>query len=106
MTFTGADEGPVNGSLLIDPTDTKITFVATTLLAGPGDGGATPNGLPLPGTAYPDSPDATPPASGVLVPDSYTLDLASAAFTTTSGQVLDGSGTGTRAAEMITSPSR
>ena len=83
MSLSGNVEGPVRGSLVIDSTDTQVTFVATTL--------ASSTGLPV---AAVSSPNAT---SGVLAPDDYAviLNSGSTAFETASGQLLDGNDSGT-----------
>ena len=63
VALIGSNEGTVRGSLVLNSTDTQITFVATTLVHG--------TGLPIAGVS---SPDAT---SGILAPDSYTVVLDS-----------------------------
>ena len=57
VSLAGNVEGPVRGSLVINSTDTQVTFVATTL--------ASSTGLAVPGVS---SGNAT---SGVLAPDTY-----------------------------------
>jgi hypothetical protein len=78
-----SSEGTVRGSLVINSTNTQITFVATTLVHS--------TGLPIAGVS---SPAAT---SGILAPDGYTvvLDSTSTSFVTTNGQLLDGNDSGT-----------
>jgi hypothetical protein len=82
VALVGSNEGPVRGSLVLNSTDTQITFVATTLVHS--------TGLPI---AAVSSPDAT---SGILAPDGYTvvLDSTSTSFVTTNGQLLDGTDSG------------
>ena len=71
----------VRGSLVINATDTAITFVATTL--------AGPNGLPIANVSVPGA------TSGILPPDTYNVDLSGTAFQTlSSGQLLDGNDSG------------
>jgi hypothetical protein len=83
VALIGSNEGPERGSLMVNSTDTQITFVATTLVNS--------MGLPIAGVS---SPDAT---SGVLAPDVYTVVLNSTgtSFVTTNGQLLDGADSGT-----------
>ena len=83
VALIGSNEGTVRGSLVVNSTNTQITFVATTLVHG--------TGLPIAGVS---SPDAT---SGILAPDGYTvvLDSTSTSFVTTNGQLLDGTDSGT-----------
>jgi sugar lactone lactonase YvrE len=83
VALIGSNEGVVRGSLVVNSTDTQITFVATTLVNS--------SGLPIAGVS---SPDAT---SGVLAPDVYAvvLDSTSTSFVTTNGQLLDGADSGT-----------
>jgi hypothetical protein len=83
VSLIGSNEGTVRGSLVLNSTDTQITFVATTLVHN--------TGLPIAGVS---SPNAT---SGVLAPDVYTvvLDSTSTSFVTTNGQLLDGTDSGT-----------
>jgi hypothetical protein len=83
VSLIGSNEGTVRGSLVLNSTDTQITFVATTLMHN--------TGLPIAGVS---SPDAT---SGILAPDGYTvvLDSTSTSFVTTNGQLLDGNDSGT-----------
>jgi hypothetical protein len=83
VELIGSVEGSVRGSLVLNATDTQITFVATTLVHS--------TGLPIAGVS---STNAT---SGILAPDGYTvvLDSGSTAFVTTNGQLLDGNGSGT-----------
>ena len=83
VALIGSNEGTVRGSLVVNSTDTQITFVATTLVHS--------TGLPIAGVS---SPDAT---SGILAPDDYTvvLDSTSTSFVTTNGQLLDGNDSGT-----------
>ena len=82
VSLAGNVEGPVRGSLVINSTDTQVTFVATTL--------ASSTGLAVPGVS---SGNAT---SGVLAPDTYGVFLASQQsgiatyFETANGQPLDG----------------
>ena len=82
VALIGSNEGTVRGSLVVNSTDTQITFVATTLVNS--------TGLPIAGVS---SPDAT---SGILAPDDYTvvLDSTSTSFVTTNGQLLDGADSG------------
>ena len=79
----GSAEGTVRGSLVINSTDTQITFVATTLVES--------NGLPMTGISSKDA------KSGILAPDGYlvVLDATSTSFITTDGQLLDGADSGT-----------
>jgi uncharacterized repeat protein (TIGR01451 family) len=83
VALIGSNEGTDRGSLVVNSTDTQITFVATTLVHN--------TGLPIAGVS---SPDAT---SGILAPDGYTvvLDSTSTSFVTTNGQLLDGTDSGT-----------
>jgi hypothetical protein len=83
VALIGSNEGTVRGSLVVNSTDTQITFVATTLVNSAG--------LPIAGVS---SPGAT---SGILAPDGYTvvLDSTSTSFVTTNGQLLDGTDSGT-----------
>jgi sugar lactone lactonase YvrE len=83
VSLIGSNEGTVRGSLVVNSTDTQITFVATTLVHT--------MGLPIAGVS---SPDAT---SGILAPDGYTvvLDSTRTSFMTTNGQLLDGTDSGT-----------
>jgi hypothetical protein len=83
VSLIGSNEGTVRGSLVVNLTDTQITFVATTLVHG--------TGLPIAGVS---SPAAT---SGILASDGYTvvLDSTSTSFVTTNGQLLDGNDSGT-----------
>ena len=77
-----SNEGTVRGSLVMNSTNTQITFVATTLVKS--------TGLPI---AKISSLDST---SGILAPDNYTvvLDSTKNSFVTTGGQLLDGAGKG------------
>ena len=75
VTLVGSDSStPVSGSLYLDPTDTKLTFVQTVLVGS--------NGLPV--------------NAGTLPLGTYTVTLLSASgspvsgFETASGQLLDG----------------
>ena len=61
VSLIGSNEGTVRGSLVLNSTDTQITFVATTLVKS--------SGLPIAGVS---SPDAT---SGILAPDGYLVTL-------------------------------
>ena len=72
----------VRGSLVIDPSDAKITFVATTMVAN--------TGLPIHNISISGA------TSGVLPAGTYNLTLLSGStdFTTTTGQVLDGNNSG------------
>jgi hypothetical protein len=83
VSLIGSNEGTVRGSLVVNSTNTQITFVATTLVHS--------TGLPIAGVS---SPNAT---SGILAPDDYTvvLDSTSTSFVTTNGQLLDGADSGT-----------
>jgi hypothetical protein len=71
VTLVGATNGPIEGSLLINPAATSITFVATNF------GGV--------------------PAAATLLPDTYTVTLRSASngFQDANGGLLDGNGDGT-----------
>jgi hypothetical protein len=82
VSLIGSTEGTVRGSLVVNATDTQITFVATTLVNS--------TGLPIAGVS---SPGAT---CGILAPDGYTvvLDSTSTSFVTTNGQLLDGTDSG------------
>jgi hypothetical protein len=82
VSLIGSTEGTVRGSLVLNATDTQITFVATTLVHS--------TGLPIAGVS---SPDAT---SGILAPGGYTvvLDSTNTSFVTTNGQLLDGADRG------------
>ena len=82
VSLIGSSEGTERGSLVVNSSDTQITFVATTLVDG--------SGLPIAGVS---SPDAT---SGILAPDGYlvTLTSTSTSFVTTGGQLLDGDDSG------------
>ena len=82
VALSGNLEGPVRGSLVINATDTQVTFVATTL--------ASSTGLPVGAVS---TPNAT---SGVLAPDDYAviLNSGSTAFETANGQLLDGNDSG------------
>jgi hypothetical protein len=80
VTLVGSGNiGNVSGSLYLDPTDTKLTFVQTVIVGT--------NGLPI--------------NAGTLPLGTYTLTLFSlsgspaSGFTTTGGQVLDGNSDGT-----------
>ena len=92
VSLAGNVEGPVRGSVVIDSTDTQVTFVATTL--------ASSTGLAVPGVS---SGNAT---SGVLAPDTYGVLLASQIsgiatyFETANGQPLDGTYSGTGGASF------
>jgi hypothetical protein len=83
VSLIGSNEGTVRGSLVVNSTDTQITFVATTLVHS--------TGLPIAGVSSPDA------LSGILAPDGYTvvLDSTSTSFVTTNGQLLDGNDSGT-----------
>ena len=72
----------VRGSLVMNATDTQVTFVATTLVS--------PSGLPIAGVSVPGAP------SGVLPSGTYQLIFASgtSALTTPTGQLLDGDDSG------------
>ena len=75
VTLVGSGSiGPVSGSLYLDPTDTKLTFVKTVVIGS--------NGLPV--------------STGSLPLGTYTVTLVSgsAALTTTNGQTLDGNSDG------------
>ena len=89
MVLSGDVEGPVRGSLVIDSTDTQVTFVATTL--------ASSTGLPVAGVS---SPNAT---SGVLPPDNYAviLDSGRPGIETANGQLLDGDDSGAGGTSFI-----
>jgi hypothetical protein len=82
VSLIGSNEGTVRGSLVLNSTDTQITFLATTLVKN--------SGLPIAGVS---SPDAT---SGILAPDGYlvTLTSGSTSFVTANGQLLDGNDSG------------
>jgi hypothetical protein len=83
VSLIGSDEGMVRGSLVVNSTDTQITFVATTLVHS--------TGLPIAGVSSPNA------ISGILAPDGYTvvLDSTATSFVTTNGQLLDGTDGGT-----------
>jgi len=87
VALIGSNEGTVRGSLVLNSTDTQVTFVATTMVGSTGS----KTERPLAGVS---SPDAT---SGILAPDGYTvvLDSTSTSFVTTNGQLLDGADKGT-----------
>ena len=72
----------VRGSLVMNSTDTQLTFVATTLVA--------PSGLPVAGVSVPGA------ASGILPTGTYQLIFTSgnSALTTPTGQLLDGNDSG------------
>jgi hypothetical protein len=82
VSLIGSNEGTIRGSLVVNATDTQITFVATTLVRS--------NGLPIAGVSSPDA------KSGILAPDGYlvTLTATSTSFVTTGGQLLDGNDSG------------
>jgi sugar lactone lactonase YvrE len=82
VSLIGSEEGTVRGSLVLNSTDTQITFVATTLVKS--------SGLPIAGVSSPGA------ASGILAPDGYlvTLTSDSTSFVTTNGQLLDGTDSG------------
>ena len=80
VTLVGSGgSGTISGSLYLDPTDTKLTFVQTVLVGS--------NGLPI--------------NAGTLPLGTYTVTLVSASgspvsgFATTGGQLLDGNSDGT-----------
>ena len=83
VTLINSAGKTVRGSLLTNSTDTQFTFVATTLVS--------PAGLPIVGVSVPGA------ASGVLPSGTYQLIFASgtSAFTTPTGQLLDGDDSGT-----------
>src|SRR5262249_38280028 len=86
VTLVGSATGSIRGSLIVDPTNQRITFIQTGQTGVPGTN--TP-GLPL---------------FGVLPNDTYTVTLRSASngFKDASGGLLDGNANGTPGDDFVT----